>query len=235
MAEAARYELHVGGLVPLTTTDYPGSLAAVIFCQGCPWRCQYCHNPHLLAVRGEQEIPWEDVLAFLRRRVGLLDAVVFSGGEPTLQPALPDAMRTIRQMGFRIGLHTAGTHPQRLAAVLPLTDWVGMDIKAPFADYAATTGARTSGDAAELSMRLILASGIAHEFRTTVHPELLDAEALGRLAADLARRGVQNYVVQEFRHPGAACRLGHAAFAQTEATCASLPQQFARFTLRRAA
>lgn len=236
MADAARNsELRVGGLVPLTTTDYPGLLASVIFCQGCPWRCQYCHNPHLLAVRGEQEIPWHDVLAFLRRRVGLLDAVVFSGGEPTLQAALSDAMRAVRELGFKVGLHTAGTHPQRLAAVLPLADWVGMDIKAPFADYAATTGARTSGEAAELSMRLILASGVAHEFRTTVHPALLDAEALRRLAADLSRRGVRHYVVQEFRHPGGDCRLGPAAFAPTEATCAGLPQQFASFTLRRAA
>ena len=73
--------LRVGGLTPLSTTDYPGELAAVVFCQGCPWRCGYCHNPHLLSVRGASEIAWVDVLAFLRRRQGLLDAVVFSGGE----------------------------------------------------------------------------------------------------------------------------------------------------------
>lgn len=228
-------ELHVGGLVPLTTTDYPGQLAAVIFCQGCPWRCQYCHNPHLLAARGAHEMPWAEVLAFLRRRVGLLDAVVFSGGEPTLQAALPDAMRTVRAMGFKIGLHTAGSHPRRLEQVLPLTDWVGMDIKAPFTDYAATTGVRGSGDAAERSMQLILDSGVAHEFRTTVHPALLDADTLQRLAADLARRGVRHYAVQAFRHPGADCALEPAPAAQTDAACAGLPQQFATFTLRQAA
>ena len=85
--------LRVGGLVPLSTTDYPDHLSAVVFCQGCPWRCAYCHNPHLLPRRSDSEIAWPDVLAFLDRRRGLLDAVVFSGGEPTLQRALPDAMR----------------------------------------------------------------------------------------------------------------------------------------------
>ena len=85
--------LRVGGLTPLSTSDWPGMLAAVVFCQGCPWRCGYCHNPGLIPARGDNEIPWEDVLAFLRRRQGLLDGVVFSGGEPTAQAGLLDAMR----------------------------------------------------------------------------------------------------------------------------------------------
>ena len=87
--------LQVGGLVPLSTADYPDHLAAVVFCQGCPWRCPYCHNPHLLPRRSDAPIDWADVLAFLERRRGLLEAVVFSGGEPTLQPALADAIRSM--------------------------------------------------------------------------------------------------------------------------------------------
>jgi anaerobic ribonucleoside-triphosphate reductase activating protein len=81
--------LRVGGLVPLTTLDFPDQLACVLFCQGCGWRCRYCHNPQLIPARGEQEKSWDDILAFLRQRVGLLDAVVFSGGEPTLLAAVP--------------------------------------------------------------------------------------------------------------------------------------------------
>ncbi|MBI3069525.1 MAG: 4Fe-4S cluster-binding domain-containing protein, partial [Betaproteobacteria bacterium] len=81
-AAGARERLRVGGLVPLTTTDYPGRLAAVVFCQGCPWRCGYCHNPHLLPARRTAPIAWHAVRDFLERRRGLLDAVVFSGGEP---------------------------------------------------------------------------------------------------------------------------------------------------------
>ena len=97
--------LRVGGLVPLTTLDYPGLLACVLFCQGCAWRCRYCHNPELIAPRGAEEIPWPRLLDFLRRRQGLLQAVVFSGGEANLQAALSDAMRTVRELGFRVGLH----------------------------------------------------------------------------------------------------------------------------------
>ncbi|HEX7972614.1 MAG TPA: anaerobic ribonucleoside-triphosphate reductase activating protein, partial [Thiobacillus sp.] len=153
--------LRVGGLTPLSTTDWPGQLAAVVFCQGCPWRCGYCHNPDLIPARGANEIPWDDVLAFLHRRQGLLDGVVFSGGEPTLQAALPDAMREVRALGFRIGLHTGGAYPQRLAAVLPLVDWVGFDVKAPFADYARITGAAGSGARALAGLQQVLASGVA--------------------------------------------------------------------------
>ena len=145
MAEAAA--LRVGGLAPLSATDFPGALAAVVFCQGCPWRCGYCHNPHLIERRGTRELAWPAVLEFLERRRGLLDAVVFSGGEPTVQHALPGAMRAARALGFGIGLHTAGMAPRRLAAVLPLADWVGMDIKAPFDDYPRITGVRGSGNA----------------------------------------------------------------------------------------
>lgn len=197
--------LRVGGLVPLTTTDYPGLLSAVIFCQGCPWRCAYCHNPHLLPRRGGHEIPWANVMAFLERRRGLLDAVVFSGGEPTLQPGLLDAMHEVKQMGFKIGLHTAGIVPRRLQAVLPLVDWVGMDVKAPCDDYARVTRVPGSGAQALQSMRLVLASGVAHEFRTTVHPALLPAAALGKLASFLAAQGVRHYALQAFRAEGCHC------------------------------
>jgi anaerobic ribonucleoside-triphosphate reductase activating protein len=144
------------------------------------------------------------VLAFLERRCGLLDAVVFSGGEPTLQPALPDAMRAVKTLGFKVALHTAGIHPPCLAQVLPLLDWVGMDVMAEFHRYAALTGVPGSGERARRSMELILASGVAHEFRTTVHPALLPAPALERVAALLAARGARHYVLQEFRSEGCA-------------------------------
>jgi pyruvate formate lyase activating enzyme len=177
-------------------------LAAVVFCQGCPWRCGYCHNPDLIPPRGEQEISWADVLAFLHRRQGLLDGVVFSGGEPTLQAGLLDAMREVRALGFKVGLHTGGAYPQHLAAVLPLVDWVGLDVKAPFADYARTTGVPGSGERARTSLQQVLESGVAYEIRTTVHPALLGDTELANVARDLATRGVKRYVIQAFRSRG---------------------------------
>jgi len=194
--------LRVGGLTPLSTTDWPGMLAAVVFCQGCPWRCRYCHNPDLIPPRGDHEIPWEDVLAFLHRRRGLLDGVVFSGGEPTLQTALPDAMRDVRALGFKIGLHTGGAYPRRLAEVLPLVDWVGLDAKAPRADYPRITGITGSGARAFSSLEHVLASGIDHEIRTTVHPALLADDEVVNLARALSAHGVKRYVIQAFRSRG---------------------------------
>ena len=115
-------ELKVGGVTPFSATDYPGKLAAVVFVQGCPWRCGYCHNPHLQPRSGDVLVPWADVLALLRRRVGLVDAVVFSGGEACMDPALKRAMQDVRALGFDVGLHTACIYPQRLTEVLPLVD-----------------------------------------------------------------------------------------------------------------
>ncbi len=207
--------LRVGGVTPLSATDWPGQLAAVVFCQGCPWRCGYCHNPGLIPPRGGNEIPWDEVLAFLKRRQGLLDGVVFSGGEPTLQAALPEAMREVRALGFKIGLHTGGMYPKRLAAVLPLIDWVGMDVKAPFEDYARITGVKGSGGPVQESLALLLAAGVAHETRTTVHPALLaDAEAVD-IARDLSARGVKRHVVQAFRAQG--CRDARLAQSMSRA------------------
>jgi pyruvate formate lyase activating enzyme len=195
----------VGGLTPLSTTDYPGQLAAVVFCQGCPWQCGYCHNPHLIPRDSNAGgLSWPEVKTFLLRRQGLLDAVVFSGGEPTLQSGLAQACQEAHELGFKVGLHTAGPYPARLAEVLSWLDWVGMDIKAPFADYDRITGVPGSGERARESLSLLLDSGVAHEIRTTVHPDLLSAERLIALARDLAALGVENYVVQAFRAQGCA-------------------------------
>lgn len=228
--------LRIGGLTRLSTTDYPGRLAAVVFCQGCPWRCGYCHNPHLLPARGAR-IRWDEVVAFLGRRTGLLDAVVFSGGEPLAQAALAAAMRSVRRRGFRVGLHTGGGYPRRLASVLPLVDWIGFDVKTSFADYARITRVDGSGDAALESARMLLASGVDCEFRTTVHPGQHAPAALARLAERLAGMGVRRYVLQEFRRDGCAdaalCADDTPSFI-TERWCAEIAPAFDTFSVRRA-
>lgn len=191
--------LRVGGMVPLTTLDYPGRLACVLFCQGCAWRCRYCHNPQLIEPRGEQRLDWRELRSFLERRRGLLEAVVFSGGEPTLQPALADAMQEVRELGFAVGLHSAGIKPAALARVLPLADWVGFDVKALAEDLPALTGVDNSGRANWRSLRHLLDSGVEHEVRTTVHWQLLDPPRLLRLAERLAGAGVKRFAVQLVR------------------------------------
>lgn len=183
----------------MSTLDYPGELAAVVFCQGCPWRCRYCHNGELLGRESEHAIAWDEVMGFLQRRRGLLDAVVFSGGEPTLQAALPQAIKQVRALGFKVGLHTAGSYPQRLRQLLPLVDWVGLDFKALPADYAALTGVPGSGKKATDSLRLLVESGVEHEVRVTVHQDLLPPAKLRRLSQLLQSHNAARVILQHCR------------------------------------
>ncbi len=226
-------ELRVGGLVPFSTCDWPGELVATVFCQGCAWDCAYCHNAHLRPLQAATQISWRAVLAFLESRRSLLDAVVFSGGEPTLQPALSDAVQAVRNLGFRIGLHTAGMVPERFAHVLPWLDWVGFDVKAPFPSYSRITGVEFSGAKALASLRLLLASGIPYEIRTTVHSAQLTLENMLELRDQLLSLGVTHYAVQRFRVPGT--RIDRLPPAP-ESSLFSLPpgygDKFLHFTLR---
>jgi len=195
-------ELQVGGFAQFSTCDWPGELAATVFCQGCAWDCAYCHNPDLRPMHAESQISWQKVLTFLESRRGLLDGVVFSGGEPTLQAALLNAVQSVRNLGFRVGLHTAGMVPERFAALLPLVDWVGFDVKARFSAYARITGIEESGDKALASLRALLASGVAYEVRTTFYPALLSIAELIELRNQLLSCGVTHYTVQRFRATG---------------------------------
>jgi len=205
--------LRVGGLTRLTTIDFPGRLAAVVFCQGCPWRCGYCHNPELLDAAQPGAIAWGAVLDFLRQRRGLLDGVVFSGGEPLAQSALPAALQQVRDMGFATALHTGGMYPERLAAALPLLDWVGLDVKAPWAQTPAITGVPGSGAKVRESLALLLQSGVAHEVRSTWHPGLYPLADLQALGQQLAALGLRDWVLQpcdDPRQPGSAAAARQA-------------------------
>jgi len=202
MSENDQVTLRVGGFTPLTSIDFPGELAAVVFCQGCPWRCRYCHNPELIPSRAPERIAWSDILHFLHRRRGLLDAVVFSGGEPTAQGALAAAIDAVAALGYKIGLHTAGSYPERLAAVLPNLDWIGLDIKAPVDRYPLITGVPGSGDPAWASARLLAANGIDHEIRITVDPTLLSVATASNMIRRLRGPRTRRIVLQRLSDPG---------------------------------
>lgn len=196
--------LQVGGFVPFTTVDFPGHLAAVVFCQGCPWRCRYCHNPHLRSARCEDTgWSWGRVRGMLEERRGFLEAVVFSGGEPTFQTALPSAIEETRSLGFEIGLHTAGIYPDRLEELLPIVDWIGLDVKAPFdTRYERVTGVRRSAMPAARSLEIVLASGVPFELRTTVHPVLTTENDMNDLRDFLRLGGEARTKIQPFRPEG---------------------------------
>ncbi len=195
-------DICVSGITPFTTIDFPGRLAGVFYLQGCPWRCRYCYNSEFWPLPDRQAghgVPPEKILEFLNSRKGRLEAIVFSGGEPTIHERLAVWMRAVKAMGFEIGLHTGGMFPERLTEVLPLCSWVGMDIKAPFHHYEKVTGMAKSGEVARRSAELVIASGIPYEFRTTFHPEVLSEDEVLEMARELATMGCKRYVLQSFR------------------------------------
>ena len=124
-------KLLVGGVETFSMVDYPGQMSAVVFLQGCPWRCPFCHNADLQKIGKETGFVWEKFVDFLRERRGKLDAVVFSGGEPLVQDALADAIAEVKELGYKIGIHTGGFRPELFKRILPEVDWVGFDIKTP--------------------------------------------------------------------------------------------------------
>ncbi|MCL2490215.1 MAG: anaerobic ribonucleoside-triphosphate reductase activating protein [Propionibacteriaceae bacterium] len=195
-------DLVLAGLARLSTCDWPGKLAATVFLQGCPWRCGYCQNPSLADCATPGATTWAETLAFLFRRRGLLDGVVFSGGEPTRQPGLVDALAQVRGLGFATGLHTAGAYPNRLGAALPLLDWVGLDIKAPPAAYDRITGVKSSADKAFQSLRLVLEAGVDCEVRVTVDPTSHTGDDICQLVELLQSAGAHSIVLQEARADG---------------------------------
>jgi pyruvate formate lyase activating enzyme len=228
--------LSIGGITPLTSIDFPGRLAAVVFCRGCAWRCPYCHNPHLLST-GEAGSDWETLNAFLRQRLGLLDGIVFSGGEPLLQSGLLEAIQRVRAMGYKVALHTAGAYPDRLKNSLPYLDWVGLDVKASFDRYAEVTGITRSGTKVKESLKLLLESGVDYEVRTTANPDFFSKQSVLELAKQLAAYGVSHYVLQECRPVGETHPSGYReqpAFFNDHAMLQRLKGMFASFTVRHA-
>ena len=195
--------LRIGGLTPLTSLDYPGGTGGGDLLPGLPLALLLLSQPAPAAARWRPCHPLGPGEAFLERRQGLLDAVVFSGGEPTLQNALPAALSAGQGMGFKIGLHTAGIYPERLGVLGPLLDWVGLDIKALPEDYPAVTGAAGAGERAWRSLRLLVATGVPLEVRTTLPPDWRLARGMETLMRRLADAGVQDYALQTQRdtHP----------------------------------
>jgi len=188
--------MNIGGLVKFSLIDYPGKTAAVIFTQGCNFRCPYCHNPQLVYPELFTEpLAFEEVFSFLKERRGTLEGVVLCGGEPTIQSGLVEAIRRIRSLGYLVKLDTNGSNPDVLTEALPLIDYVAMDIKAlPGDAYNRACGVVADGYDIRRSMLLIRASGVPYEFRTTLHPEFVPALEAERIRGWLGDK--EKYVVK---------------------------------------
>ena len=190
----------IGGFTRFSTVDWPGKLASTVFISGCPWRCHYCHNPHLQTRhQGEN---WSQILSFLKSRVNLLDGVVLSGGEPLTDPFFEQITRDILKHEFGLALHTAGMYPGRLKKILPELQWAALDIKTTERHYEKLTGQAKSFEQTAQSLEILLDWGGNFECRTTWSPDWLPESELLDLAQSLSRQGVREYAIQRFRSPG---------------------------------
>jgi pyruvate formate lyase activating enzyme len=192
--------VRIGGFQRFSLADFPGRISAIVFTIGCGFRCPYCHNPELVdAGRTPAEIPLAEILLFLDSRNGQVDGVVVTGGEPTLHADLPDFLSSIKRRGFAVKLDTNGTNAEMLADLISrgLLDYIAMDIKAPLQEYARVVRAPVDTESIHRSIKLILRSGVDHEFRTTWLESLISIEDMGKIA-ELAR-GCRRFVVQRFQ------------------------------------
>jgi pyruvate formate lyase activating enzyme len=191
--------MNIGGLQKVSLIDFPGKISAIVFLQGCNFRCPYCHNPELVNEKlygpGIEEAA---VLTFLEKRIGKLDAVSITGGEPTLQEGLPEFIRKVRDLGFLIKLDTNGSHSAMLRSLMEgnLLDYIAMDIKGPLHRYDRVCRVNVDKDEIQNSIRAIMDASVDYEFRTTLVKDLLAAEDI-KTMGDLVR-GARLFVLQTF-------------------------------------
>lgn len=197
--------MKVGGLVKFSLNDYPSKSSAVVFTLGCNFRCTYCHNPELvLPEQYAKEIPEAEIFDFLQSRVGKLDAVVISGGEPTQHADLLEFFKKIKEMGFLTKLDTNGTRPLIIKNLIDqkLLDYIAMDIKAPLKSekYKEIVKVPIDIDAIENSISIIINSQLSHEFRTTIVKSLTTFDDIREIVKEI--KGAQNYFLQKFVSAG---------------------------------
>lgn len=194
--------MEIGGLQKLSLLDYPDRTCCTIFTLGCNFRCPFCHNASIiLPLFSGETISEEEIISFLKKRIGLLDGVCITGGEPLLQKKLEPFLYQMKSLGFSIKLDTNGSFPERLQQLISsqLVDYVAMDIKNAPNKYNQTIGIKNF-DLAPIkeSVSTLMADVIPYEFRTTVVRELHTAEDMLALAQWI--QGSEKYFIQNFVH-----------------------------------
>ena len=192
--------MKIGGLQKVSLIDYPGKISAIIFTQGCNFRCPYCHNPELVEQKLYQPcLSEKDILKFLTTRRGKLDAVTLTGGEPTLHEDLIPFIQKIRNLGFAVKLDSNGSQPDVLASMIQkkLLDFIALDVKAPIEKYQSVVQAPVDIDTIRESIQLALKAKIQHEFRTTVVASLLTQKDILAIVREIS--GAKRYALQKFQ------------------------------------
>ena len=188
--------MKIGGFDKFSLIDYPNKVCAIIFTQGCNFRCPFCHNPELvLPEQFVEPIPFSEIENFLKKRKGLLDAVEITGGEPTVQKDLLDIIKQIKDLGYLVKLDTNGSHPEVIKKAINenLVDYFAMDIKAPLEDYYLVAGVKVDTEKIKESIKFIMTAK-DYEFRTTAIRRFHTKESFEKIA--MLIRGAKRYYIQ---------------------------------------
>lgn len=230
----------IGDVEKFSIVDFPEHIAAVVFMQGCVWRCPFCYNTSLQQLGAKPESEWDfaKLMALLERRKGIIDAVVFSGGEPLAQDGLSEAIDKVKALGYKIGLHTGGYRPEMLQKIIGKLDWAGLDIKAPLTAerYAQATGGYKQVENIKQSLKILQGSGVHFECRTTCDPRILQLDDIYAIADELKKAGVKEYYLQKYRPiPSDKTTTDEMCLAliENKNLVADLAQKFAVFAVRK--
>ena len=188
------------GINKLSLLDYPGKVAAILYIDKCNFRCDYCHNWNtLIAPQDNEDLFFEDILSFLKKRIGVLDGVVISGGEPTLMPNLEEKIRSIKELGYAIKLDTNGTHPEVVIDLVNkgLIDYVAMDIKSSLDEYHCFCKSDELISNVKKTIDYLKENHVDYEFRTTLIEEYHNEEIIKKIAQLL--KGSKRLFLQQFK------------------------------------
>ncbi len=196
--------MRIDGLQKMTLLDFPGKVACTVFTGGCNFRCPFCHNALLVTELPENpDYTVDEILAFLKKRSGLLDGVAITGGEPLINSDIADFIKKIRDLGYAVKLDTNGSYPDRLKALVAegLIDYVAMDIKNCREKYAQTVGLKSLDlSKIEESVDFLKSGAVDYEFRTTVVKEFHTVEDIRNTAEWI--KGARRYFLQNFVDSG---------------------------------
>ncbi len=207
--------MKISGFDKLTLLNYPDKVACTIFTSGCNLRCPFCHNSGLVT-NNYNEISFDSIYEYLKKRIGILDGVCITGGEPLIHADIKDYIKKIKDLGYLVKIDTNGCNPKLLKELidLKLVDYIAMDIKNIYSKYDITSGVKVNIDNIKKSISIIENSGIDYEFRTTIVKEFHSTQDIKEILSYISSNS--NYYIQNFKNSNDVFNRNLSSFSENE-------------------
>ena len=207
--------MKISGFDKLTLLNYPDKVACTIFTSGCNLRCPFCHNSGLVT-NNYNEISFDSIYEYLKKRIGILDGVCITGGEPLIHADIKDYIKKIKDLGYLVKIDTNGCNPKLLKELidLKLVDYIAMDIKNIYSKYDINSGVKVNIDNIKKSISIIENSGIDYEFRTTIVKEFHSTQDIKEILSYISSNS--NYYIQNFKNSNDVFNRNLSSFSEKE-------------------